>query len=131
MSSANVKSARSQSPMLVPSQPQSPEDLAGRVASLERGLQLLGKAHDQNSAAFRDCLYAVEARQWIIMQVLDDLMRNEVMRASNNVGGGIHWGYYEEKYKAFHAEQVQQDLEREAEMKGPAAPDADAVVFGG
>jgi len=100
------------------------------VANLEQGLRSLGKAHDQNSAAFRDCLYAVEARQWIIMRVLDHLVQPgaEVVRSP---GGLVDWDHYEDDYKAFHAEQVQQDLEREAALTAPPPPDADAVVFGG
>lgn len=134
MSSANVKSAQSpphHPPRAVPTSP-SPDDQQGRLASLEQGLQALGKAHDQNSAAFRDCLYVSEARQWIIMRVLDHLVQPGAEVARTHAGL-VAWEHYENEYKNFHAEQVQQDLaQAEADELASSTPIVpDAVVFGG
>lgn len=76
-----------------------------------------------NAEAFRDCLYALEARQWMIMKVLDHLVQPgaEVVRATL---GAVDWKHYEEDYRAFLETQ-------KPEEKPEATPEDGAVIFGG
>lgn len=79
------------------------------------------ETQNANAGAFRDCLYVLEARQWMMMQVLDDIARDGVPIQSPS--GTVDWKSYEAKYNAFLESQ-------KAKEPLPEEP-ADAVIFGG
>lgn len=71
------------------------------------------EAGNTNAEAFRDCLYALEVRQWMIMKAIDTLFP-----------GGVDWKALEGEYRKFFDEENQ-------DKKGPAEHPEEAVIFGG
>lgn len=97
-----------------------------RVANLESGLQVAVDCQNQNAEAFRDALYALEARQWMMMRLSADLAVNEPARDSS---GGVDWNHYEALYKTWWEKQKQLEEEQSATVQSDEPQDA--VVFGG
>ena len=98
-------------------QPKPPQSsLAAKLAGLEQGQALLIEAHNANSAAFRDSLYALEARQWMIMRALDEL--------ASDTGQVVDWSRLERKYREWL------DTQQAKEQVASEHP-AEAVIFGG
>ena len=74
------------------------------------------EASNANAEAFRDCLYALEARQAVIMMAIDTL--------GERVGLKVDWHRLEEDFV--------QSVEQEATAKKAAAEHPEeAVIFGG
>lgn len=76
-----------------------------------------------NAETFRDCLYALEVRQWMIMRALDDLGSDGV--PIQNPKGSVNWEAYQQLYLEYHEQQ-----QAAAEAPADAHP-AEAVIFGG
>jgi len=97
---------------------------SARLANLERALKDLGEAHDKNVQALTDCLYVVEARQWIIMRAMDDSVQGTLKCTGL---GTVDWSVYEERYKTYVAEREAEETKDKPTSDLPE----DAVVFGG
>lgn len=112
------KSPNSRSPQPSPQA----QSLAGRIAALEQGQKVVIDAQNTNAEAFRDCLYALEARQWMIMRAMDDAAFDGV--SVRTVAGTVDWDAYEQQYRKFLESQAP------ATAVTPEHPE-DAVIFGG
>lgn len=104
--------------------------LVERVASLEASNEKLGEVVDKNATALRDCFEITEARQWMIMAALDDMVASgtgaRTLGTPPNLTG-VDWEHYKERYFAF-----QEKLRAEAEAATQESPiPPDVVVFGG
>lgn len=131
----NVQSPSQPSPQNNPQT--SPEEnqpsLVERVASLEASNKALAEVVNANGAIMRDCLEVTEARQWMIMRAMDDMVSSNTGAKFAGEGvniTGIDWEHYKTQYLAF-----QETLRAQAESAPPEAAEedipADAVVFGG
>jgi hypothetical protein len=122
---------QSPNPSSLPNNPQPTEEtpqpsLVERVASLEASNKALAEVVNSNGAVMRDCFEVTEARQWMIMRVLDDMSSDGV--PVRDAGGAVDWEHYKTKYFKF-----QEELRAQA-VEAPAPENdipADAVVFGG
>ncbi len=97
------------------------QSLASRIAGLEQGQKVLIETSNTNAEAFRDCLYALEANQWIIMKAVDDIAAGTVKKTSS---GTVNWESYQEDYKKF----VEKQEEKKQVSEAFATED---IVFGG
>lgn len=106
--------------------------LPERVASLERSVATLAEAGNANAAAFRDCLEITEARQWMIMRAMDDMVAGTVKKqvsTPNSKGeDAVDWDHYTQEYGKFQ-ERLRAEATPNATVEGELP--ADAVVFGG
>lgn len=100
----------------------SAQSLASRIAGLEQGQKVLIETSNTNAEAFRDCLYALEGGQWVMMRVLDDMAQGQVTK---DPSGKVDWSYYQQEYKKFvEAQEEKRQVEE-------AFPEADTVFGGG
>lgn len=111
-------------PQKSPGQPSPAQSLASRIAALEEGQRVLTEASDTNAKAFSDCFYALEARQWIIMRVLDDIA-SDGRPVADRVSGKVDWPHYEAAYKKYI------EIQEEKKQVAEAFPEADTVFGGG
>lgn len=106
--------------------------LPERLASLEANVRTLAEAGNANAGVFRDCLEITEARQWMIMRAMDDMVAGTVKKqvsTPNSTGeDAVDWDHYKAQYAAFQAE-LQAEAAQAANVEDEAP--ADAVVFGG
>lgn len=103
-----------------------PPSLVERVASLEKQVELLTGQADANARVMADCLQMTEARQWMLMRAMDDMVKQQLRPAG--VGhdyDGVDWEHYKKLYL---------DAQQEPEAPAPEAesdiPEG-AVDFGG
>lgn len=95
-----------------------------RVANLEQAIQVAVECQNQNAEAFRDALYALEVRHWVMMRASDDLANGSVEKTPD---GGINWSFYEVKYRSWW--EAQQSAEKNT--SSTLANSDDPVIFGG
>lgn len=115
-------------PQTPPAEESQPASLVERVASLEASNRALAEVVNSNGVVMRDCLEVTEARQWMIMRAMDDMVQGSGAKL-DGVGvniKGIDWEHYKTKYLAF-----QEELQAQAAAEPAEAEDAGDVVFGG
>lgn len=110
-----------------PSPSQEPS-LLERVSGVEQSLKTLAAVVNDNAAIMRDCFEVTEARQWMIMKVLDDIGQDGV--AARVSSGAVDWEHYKAQYFTFQEELRQRAAAATEAPKEEDTP-ADAVVFGG
>ena len=103
--------------------------LVESVANLEANNRKLAELVDHNNAVILECLDVIEARQWMVMRVLDDI--GEDGMAVRTSSGSVDWEHYKQKYIQYTELQLSLMQSPEETEESEDAPPADAVVFGG
>lgn len=109
-----------------------PRSLVERVASLETLAQRLTEQADKNNAVIMECIQITEARQWMIMSALDDIMSARCSATTDGEGKltGVDWEHYKGAYLEYQTKLEAPPVEEtKDETEGDIPPDA--VVFGG